>query len=803
MSEPGQGEEPPAKKGFMSNLPQMSLPKMPSLPKIPNLPGLLGKPSSEFGDQSLRECIMPPTNVKSIPNIDENTQKYYSDVKPALDTDVIKPYEDLGPDLPLILAYGFQQFFAKNERYKEFVCTCVANSVAINMGYVIETNSKSFHDLLNGVQRGGSTCDGSPPFDFKSLIPGFGLGNYALSTTGTISEESAPPPDAGKKVADYKASVADALKNSMVKRFSKEVNGATFYQINSHIEYLLYTIYSLYNEQYPHTDEIRKLVNKDINQTMAGAILKYIEDVQKGGDPGDPPAKSKGFSFSGLADSLKNKAAELKNAANQKAAELKNKANQKMTSLGDKLTSAKERATQGATSFIKNPIGSIKKALTVKPSVDCKSANEFVAEYYGSTYNYSKIVSDVDKYVGQSINKILCGHKETLMDLCNKVVKYHLYEYLKEVEKDGPLFKFTKEAYIYCIAKFCQQLPEDIAFKMIYKYMFTENLNEFSTNFLTSDFEFINLAKANIPFENVQFEFASTPLNISIQNPDIKQSSKESAQLKYTFDPADFNKEVKIPLAETISGLIKTATGTSVSYGVTRALPTLVFKHLVEVTNTGIAKQEVISEIFKIFNESIYRSVAAVNTQFQKDIGNGVIMKIMCKYLISKHTITSKLIENAIKAYNDMYKIVTAGNKNEKYVNELNNLKGFYIYHSFRHMLDRTLDQTHFNDIYSDYMNQMPKPTATDTKPIPDKWTDHPLSWIFTGPLTNFHTALLAIVGKPYSQKWVSEYKLFGGRKTRRLKHPILKKRRKTRRPRKPVGRRFSRKLSNKKKYTR
>ena len=126
-------------------------------------------------------------------------------------------------------------------------------------------------------------------------------------------------------------------------------------------------------------------------------------------------------------------------------------------------------------------------------------------------------------------------------------------------------------------------------------------------------------------------------------------------------------------------------------------------------------------------------------------------------------------------------------------------------------MLDRKLGQDDFGKIYSDYMKQMPEktPPGEENKPIPGKWEGHPLSWIFTGTLPEFHKELLAIVGKPYSQKWVSEYNSLGGvnrRKTRRLKrpkHPILKKHRKTRRPRKPVGRRFSRKLSNKKKYTR
>jgi hypothetical protein len=230
---------------------------------------------------------------------------------------------------------------------------------------------------------------------------------------------------------------------------------------------------------------------------------------------------------------------------------------------------------------------------------------------------------------------------------------------------------------------------------------------------------------------------------------------------------------------------------------------------LVEVTNNGITQEDVIKTIFEIFNKSVYRSVNAVNAQFQKDIENNKLIPMMCKYLISKHTITSKLIENAIKAYNYMYNVVTSHKKYETYTNELKHLKGFYIYHSFRHMLDRKLGQDDFGKIYSDYMKQMPENPSGEEKPaIYKEWGGHPLASIFTGTLPEFHKELLAIVGKPYSQKSVSEYPTVktGGVKTRRLKrpkHPILKKRRKTRRPRKPVGRRFSRKLSNKKKYTR
>ena len=111
MSEPEQGE----KKSF--GFPKMSLPKM-SLPQMPNLPGLIGKPKDGFGDQSLRECIMPPTNLQNVPDIDVNTQIYYdSKIKPALDTDVIQPYIKLGGDLPHIMAAGFRQFFVKNKRY--------------------------------------------------------------------------------------------------------------------------------------------------------------------------------------------------------------------------------------------------------------------------------------------------------------------------------------------------------------------------------------------------------------------------------------------------------------------------------------------------------------------------------------------------------------------------------------------------------------------------------------------------------------------------------------------------------------
>lgn len=818
MSEPEQ-DAPPAKKGFSLSMPKLSA---PALPKIPNLPGLIGKPSEEFGDKSLRECIMPPHKLQSVPDVDENTQKYYDDVKPALDMYVIQPYKDLGTDLPQILADGFRQFFDKNERYKEFICTCVGNSVGLNMGYVIKSNSKAFQDLLNGVkkggksggQRGGSTCSGSPPFDISSL--------FGRPTYGT-QEQQQPTIGTNEKVSANKKAVSNSLKDTMIKRFSKE-KGATFSDINAHIEYLLYTIFRTYDKYYPHTKEIRKLIDRDINTTVANAILTYIGDVQKGGGKEDPPeipgemteekggpppeeakpeeatpeeatteeAKPKSGFLSGFANSMKNKAS----AASKK--------------MGEKANSAKE----GLKSFAKNPLGAMssfaKSAFSKQSDPNCKANNESLLESDPATYNWYKITMMCDRYVGQSINSILCTHEPTLKQLCNGVVKYHLYEYLKTVDSEGPLFKFTKNAYIYCIAKFCEQLPEDIAFKMIYKYIFKDNWSSvFMTNFLEPDFGFEQLVKSNSPFEVVKFEFKSEKKITDIQAPIITDASKtkDSAQLKYTFNSEKFNAEIKIPLIEIISTMIKSGTGTTVTYGLTPALPTLAFKHLVEVTKNGILQQDVMEPIVTLFNESIYRSVDAVNTQFITDIGNNTLITTMCKYLISKHSITSKLIESAMKSYNDMYNVVVTSDTKKAEANQkqLQQLKGFYLYHSFRHMIDRSLNQHDFNTIYSDYMKIIP--TSSEGQNVMN-WQDHPFHGIFSVHLTNLYSSMLALVGKVYSNTWVSEYPTFrlGGanrRKTRRPKHPILKKRRKTRRPRKPVGRRFSRKLSNKKKYTR
>ena len=797
MSEPEQGD-PPAKKGFGFNIPKMSLPQ---LPKIPNLPGLIGKPKEDFGDKSLHECIMPPTNLQNIPDIDVNTQNYYdSKIKPALDTDVIQPYKNLGGDLPHILAAGFRQYFVNNDRYKEYICNCIGSSVERSMGYVIETNSKSFQNLL---QKGGSTCNGDPPFDFSNFIKG--IPSYALNKSGESKNTPTDPANISKQL------VADSLSKEMADRFAKK-NGATLLEINNHIDYLLYLIYHIYNKQFPHTSIIRKLIDTNINKEVSSAILDYIKDVKtsngdtmKGGEGegegegAEAPAKKPGF-FSGLKDRAK-----------QAAENAKKKLSDAKQAVSDKASALQTGAIDAAKAIKRDPLGAMssfaKSAFSIKPSPGCEGKNDTVADYKPSTYQMHKLIQQSDNYAGTQINAVLCQHKDTLKQLCSEIVQFHLYDYLKEVPENGPLFNSTKNAYIYCIAKFCEQLPEDVAFKMIYKYMFTTEYNVFSTDLLKPEFEFDTLVEKNEPFSIVNFIFKSDKNVTDVVSPTVKpyNQTPDSPELKYLFDPEKLNGELNIPLFETITSFIESQAKFSLTYGGTKALPRIVFTHLKEVTYNSIINQDVIEKIFKIFDETIYRSVDAVNNQFKTDIQNANMITVMCKYLISKHSITSKVIDSAMKAYNDMYKVVITRKKDTN-LDELNKLKGFYVYHTLRHMMDRNLIHTDFEKLYEDYATTILKIPARDDKNM--IWKSHPLRWVFSESLTNFHTALLGLVGKPFSYKWVSEYPTFklGGSKTRRLKRPkhsILKKRRKTRRPRKPVGRRFSRKLSNKKNYTR
>jgi hypothetical protein len=744
-------EEPAEQQSFMNRM-------MSKIPKIPNLPKLLGNPKESFGDTSLKACMMPPPVLQDIPDIDENTQYYLNEVKKTLDADVIQPYIALGADLPHLLADGFEQFFNDNARYKEIMHSYIGDRVIIDMNYVISTNIPNSNNRLSPSQKGGTTCDGKPQVDWESIIRSFlplttfNPEDYVLKFGSTSTESSGDDIEVNTKT-QIKAT-ADGIKEELINKFSRK-NGATFYEINTYIENLLYVIYTAYFSVRPHTIDIRNIENINITPILSKAIDTYIAENSKlvggdgeeeggGGGEGDKPPPKTGM-FSSLRNTLKN---------TQSA--IANKANAIQTDTLKRMSDVKNNVQDAAKQFKDKPVTSIKNAFkyTFRPKAvrSCTEKNKTVGKHQPSTYNMRRIVTDADVYAGQEINSILCKQKDTLKKLCVDVVLHHLSVYLEDVSHDTILFKKTKESYISCISTFCETIPDEIAYKMIEKYLFEDktSITTFMGTLAQSGFSFETLVSTYDPYASIDFTFTSAKPVPELAKAEIK-GGINSTELKYDFNPVKYN--TVGPTFQTILSTVSSLIGFDAIYGATRALPRLVFTHLKEVVHLGIVNKPVLTKIFGLFDEVVFRSVDAINNQFEKSVND--IPKIMCRYLISKHSRTSILIQDSIFQYNHFLmsiqteKTPTANSTVEKSITD--NMIGFFIYHSIRHSIDKS---TTIDKIYSEYAQKV---TGLKYK----TWADHPLASYFN-KLTN------GVVrgGKP--------------RKTRRLR------RRKTRNKRKP-----------------
>ena len=747
--EPNEDTPPqPAKSRF-------SMPKMPSMPKLPNLTG--------SGNPSLHDCMMPPTILQRVPDMDANTAQFYETTKQKLDVIVIKPYIDLGDNIPHILADGFQQFFKENKHYEEMVCKNIGDSVQRSMGYVIRSNGSKFEKSL--IQKGGTTCDGNPPFDWRSLIPG--MPNWSYPLKKSEEEKTEEKPDE-KQLQEQIKTVGQAIAEFILPRFSKN-NGATYSEINAYIERLLDYIYRQYNKTNPRTNIIRKIVDSEIHGFLADTINKFIASVnQSGGAEEAPveeaPAKKPGF-FSRVGNTLKKKANEKMESASQG-----------LTSLKAKAASKLKNASNAAMEFKRNPLTSIKnfsKNTFIPKNVrECGTKNEEILPYKPDTYDMQKISSESDKYVGQNINAILCQHKETLKPLCVDIVLHHLSEYLKDVSPGTPLFESTKKAYIECIGVFCEQLPEDIAFKMIHKYLFETDVSNFLEILSSQNFKVENIMEKYDPFANIEFKFESNKTVTALAGePNIRKPLADSTELRYTFAPIEFNKSKENVISQATSTVGKMLLGNSVqlSYGDTRALPRLVFKYLVENVDIAIKNTETLNKICKLFDEAVYRSVDAINNQLKTDTNLTIIM---CKYLISRRSITKGVIESSIKAYNDLFSIIENSKISPDSLNNMmKNMMGFFIYHAFYHKLNPNSKTTDIYTIFEEYAKKM----NFEIK----RWNNHPLETIFKKK-GELHKVLMDIVGKPYTQLFISEHKL-GGNPRKYTKRFRKNKKRKSR----------------------
>ena len=715
---------------------------MSKIPKIPNLPKLLGNPKESFGDTSLKACMMPPPVLQAIPDIDENTQYYLNEVKKTLDADVIQPYIELGDDLPHLLADGFEQFFKDNARYKEIMANYIGDTVINDMNYVISTNIPNSNNRLSPSQKGGTTCDGKPELDWESIIRSFlplttfNPSDYVPKFGSTSTESSGDDIEVNTK-KQIKAT-ADGIKEELIQKFSRK-NGATFYQINTYIEQLLYFIYRAYFSVRPHTIEIRKIVNTNITTILSDAITQYLNLSSKvvggGGDDevGDnpPPAPKESFFTR-----MKKKANDIQANALKRVSDLK-------TNVQD---AAKQLTDDSKKAFISKPVRS------------CTEKNKTVGKHEPSTYNMRQIEKGADVYVGQKINSILCKQKDKLKTLCVDVVLHHLSVYLEDVSPDTILFKKTKDSYISCISKFCETIPDEIAYKMIEKYLFDDKELDTVMRQLSQDQYSFD------PYTDIQFTFNSSKTVSELAKSQNIKSGIDSTELKYDFNPAKYN--TVGPTVQTILSTVSSLIGFDATYGATRALPQLVFTHLKEVVHLGIADKTVLTKIFGVFDEVVFRSVDAINNQFAKSVND--IPKIMCRYLISRHSRTSKLIKSSIEQYNQIYLMIPGDASRKGTI--MQNMMGFFIYHSLRHSIDRSLKISDIHTIYLDY--------ATKVTGIKyNTWEKHPLESYFRLK-SQLPKALMDVVGKIYKDVSTSG----GGkpRKTRRLR------RRKTRNKRKP-----------------
>lgn len=432
-----------------------------------------------------------------------------------------------------------------------------------------------------------------------------------------------------------------------------------------------------------------------------------------------------------------------------------------------------ETETDGAPvsklSSAKAALGSFAKSM-MPVGKDCGTKNDEVFKYKPSTYDKTKMIRESEKYAGAKINSILCPHSDTLKGLCTSIILHHLPKYLQDVSVGSPLFESTKQAYIYCIKAFCQQLPEQIAFKMIHKFMFDSNFRNFLDIFASSEFKFDQITQKYEPFSDVNFEFVSSKTVSELVPPPEINTGIESAELKYEFDPIEFNKESRF--VQTITSFAKMVSSAPLSYGDTKALPKLAYKYMKEIIEIGVSDNEILGKLYGVFDEAVFRSVEAVNQQFINKPDQ--IPIIMCKYLITEHSLTSDIIKSSIKAFADMNNALVTSNQ----LINLDHMMGFYIYHSFRHKMDPSLKHDQIGQIYSDYAKMVSELTIKE-------WKLHPLQSIFksiNGYI--FHDTLMRIVGKRIYRIPTSQW---GGKKRTR-KH---RKRRKTRKYKKR-GRRIT-----------
>jgi hypothetical protein len=738
-----------------------------SIPKMPSMSNLMGS-----GNTSEHDCMIPPPTLQRVPDMDANTAQFYETTKQKLDSIIIQPYIDLGDNIPHILADGFEQFFKDNKKYQEMICQNIGDSVQRSMGYVVRSNGSEFQ---KGLMKGGNTCDGNPPFDWHSLIPGMPNFSYTLK-----KQEEEKSDD--KKIQEQIKSVGQAISELILPRFSKNT-GVTYSDINAYNTHLLDYIYRQYNDSRPFTSSVRNIINSEINKFLSDAINAFISSInQTGGAPegeGEAPAgnepvqpapagKKPGF-FSKFGSTLKNKAAEKLNSVTQGVNSLKDKASEKIQNLANAAKEFKKKPFSSMANFAKS-------TFMPKDTVECAAKHEEILSYKPDTYDMEKITSDADKYVGQNINSILCKHKETLTPLCENIVLYYLSEYLKDVSPGSPVFESTKTAYINSIGVFCENIPEDIAFKMIYKYLFETDLDNFMTILSSDLFKIENIIIKYEPFANIDFKFESaktvTPL---AEKPNIRKPLADSSELRYTFSPAELNNSNNDVVSQTTSAVGHMLLGNSIqfTYGDAKALPRLVFKYLAETVDIAIKNKETLPKIYKLFDDAVYRSVDAINNQLKNEKN---LTTIMCKYLISTRSRTKELIESAINTYDRLLFAINHYNFTTK---SLTNLMGFYIYHTLHHTINPKLKSTDINTIYSEYAKKV------DLKY--KDWNNNPLQLLFN-KYDTFPKELMKIVGKKFEGS-VDLSEFYGGKPKKRTRRFRKNKKRKSRKYKTGVSR--------------
>lgn len=737
---------------------------------MPKLPNLLGN------NQSLHDCMMPPTKLKIVPDMDVNTQKYLDIIKGKIDTNVIAPYIELGDGLPHLLADGFEQFLKGNNNYKEIMGRNIGGSVTRSMSYVIRSNASKFYGLLSDeplMQTGGTTCEGKPPFDWRSLIPFYPNTTYALKT----KKEEKPPASNEEKNMENQA---ESLEELILDRFSRK-KGASFSEINTYIENLLMYIYGGYNEIRPHTSQVRKIIDKQINAIIANAIKKYISSNNKQGGGAPPKGEAEDADEP---DADADEDADANGAVEGEAppaevpkktgffsnigSKIKNTTKSALSSVKSKSTTLKNKLTKEIREVKNAPFSKTKsvakKTFLPKKMLDCETKGESVSEDKPSTYDGTKLIRESDLYAGQKINAVLCQHKDTLKPLCVSAVLHHLSKYLEDVSPGSPLFESTKDAYMFCISTFCEQLPEKVAFQMVLKYLFETEKPGFIQMISLNTFKYEDMLKSYEPFKHIDFEFNSSKGVSSLAPPPSIRRGIESSHLKYEFDPKTFNDEGKS--VQSISAFLTALSGITLSYGDTKALPRLVFKHLTEMIDVGIKNRETLEKICNLFDETVFRSVDAINNQLVKRANE--IPLIMCKYLVSKRSLTTDIIESAIDKYQGTLMFIERAGIPPTV---MDNMIGFYIYHTLRHKITPSLRIEDMNTIYSDYIAKVTN--------IPYKtWESHPLESVFRRKPDLFNT-LMNVVGKPFS-KFVSEHRLFGGREKGRKSRRLRKRQKKS-----------------------